>query len=73
MSTLIKLTGKALRIILKKFSPMLAIGDEDKDIHNAEKYFRKTIQKAAGKYIPAGRIPKVFNALPREAVSLIEE
>ena len=49
------------------------IGDEDKDIHNAEKYFRKTIQKAAGKYIPAGRIPKVFNALPREAVSLIEE
>ena len=43
------------------------------DIHVAEKFFRKTIQKAASKHIPAGRIPKIFNALPRDAATLIEE
>ena len=55
------------------FANARPIGDEDKDIHEAEKFFRKTIQKAAGKHIPAGRIPKAYNALPRDAAVLIEE
>ena len=33
----------------------------------------KTLQKAAKRTIPAGRIPKIYNALPTEAANLIEE
>ena len=43
------------------------------DIFKAEKFFRNTVQKAASKFIPAGRIPKTFNALPTEAARLIDE
>ena len=43
------------------------------NIHAAEKFFRKTVQEAARKFIPAGRIPKTFNALPSEAARLIDE
>ena len=42
-------------------------------IHKAEVFFRHTLNNAAKKYIPAGRIPKVYNALPTEAARLIEE
>ena len=42
------------------------------NIHKAEKFFRKTVQKASKRFIPAGRIPKTLNALPTEAVRLIE-
>ena len=41
------------------------------NIHKAEKFFRQTIQKASRKFIPAGRIPTTFNALPTEAVKLM--
>jgi hypothetical protein len=43
------------------------------NVHNAEIYFRHTLQKAAKKYIPAGRIPKTYNALPTEAARLISD
>ena len=43
------------------------------DVHKSEKFFRKTLQKAAKLHIPAGRIPKVYNALPTEAAILIDE
>ncbi len=42
------------------------------NIHKAEKHFRKTLQRAACKYIPAGRLPKTYNALPTDAAKLIE-
>ena len=42
-------------------------------IHKAEVYFRHTLQKAAKLHIPAGRIPKTFNALPTEAARMINE
>ena len=44
-----------------------------RDVHKAEKFFRKTLQKASKKYIPAGRIPQTFNALPTEAARLINQ
>ncbi len=44
-----------------------------KSVHKAEIFFRHTLQKAAKKFIPAGRIPKVFNALPTEAANLMNE
>ncbi len=43
------------------------------DVFEAEKYFSKILQEAAGKYIPAGRIPRTYNALPTEAATLIDE
>jgi hypothetical protein len=43
------------------------------DVFEAEKYFSKIIQQAANKYIPAGRIPRTYNALPTEAARLIDE
>ncbi len=46
---------------------------EVKDVHSAEKFFRNTVLNAARKFIPAGRIPKTFNALPTEAARLIDE
>ena len=55
------------------FANARPIGEDDKAIHEAEKFFRKTIQKAASKHIPADRIPKTYNALPRDAAALIEE
>ena len=43
------------------------------NVHKAEKHFRKTLQRAARKYIPAGRLPKTYNALPTEAAKLIDK
>ncbi len=43
------------------------------NIHKAEKHFRKTLQRAARKYIPAGRLPKTYNALPTDAAKLIDK
>ncbi|MCP3662418.1 MAG: hypothetical protein GY696_07985 [Gammaproteobacteria bacterium] len=43
------------------------------DIHKAEIFFRNTLLRAAKNSIPAGRIPKAYNALPTEAVILIDE
>ena len=43
------------------------------DVHKAEKFFRKTIQDGASKFIPAGRIPRTFNSIPTEAARLIDE
>ncbi len=44
-----------------------------KSVHKAEVFFRHTLQNAAKKYIPAGRIPKIFNALPTEAAKLMDD
>ena len=43
------------------------------NVHKAEKHFRKTLQRAARKYIPAGRLPKIYNALPTDAAKLIDK
>ena len=43
------------------------------DVFKAERFFRKTVQKAASKFIPAGRIPRTYNSIPTEAARLIEE
>jgi hypothetical protein len=44
-----------------------------KSVHKGEKYFRKIVNEAASKHIPAGRIPQVYNALPTETARLIDE
>jgi len=43
------------------------------NVHKSEKYFRKTLSKAAKKYIPAGRILKTINSVPTEAAELIDK
>ena len=43
------------------------------NVHEAEKFFRTTLQKASKKFIPAGRIPTTYNALPTEAAKLIDQ
>ena len=43
------------------------------NVFQAEKYFRNTLSRAAKQCIPAGRIPKVYNAIPTAVVKLIEE
>ena len=43
------------------------------NIHEAENFFRTTLQKASKRFIPAGRIPTIYNALPTEAAKLIDE
>ena len=44
-----------------------------KDVNKAEKFFRNSLLRASDLYIPKGRIPKVYNALPTEAARLIDE
>ena len=46
---------------------------ELEDINKREKLLRDTITTAAKVYIPAGRIPKVINEFPQEAVTLIKD
>ena len=41
--------------------------------HKSEKFFRDTFNKATKLFIPAGRIPKIINAMPRDAAKLVEE
>ena len=53
----------------KKFSTARPV----RDVHKAEKYFRNHLNDAAKKFIPAGRIPQTFNALPTEAARKIDE
>ena len=43
------------------------------DVHKSEKLFRKIVQKAAKKFIPAGRIMKPINSIPSEAADMINE
>ena len=43
------------------------------NVHSSEKTFRKIINKAAKKHIPAGRIPHTFNAVPSDTAKLMEE
>ena len=43
------------------------------DIFKAERFFRKTINNAAKRFIPSGRIQRVYNALPTEAARLVDE
>ena len=43
-----------------------------RDVHKAEKFFRNTLLSAAKETIPAGRIPKIYNALPTDAARLVE-
>ena len=43
------------------------------DVHQSEKTFRNIINKAAKQHIPAGRIPKTFNAMPTQTAKLVEE
>ena len=51
------------------FAKATATGDAIKD----EKTFRDIVQRGAKKSIPAGRIPKVYNAMPTAAATLTEE
>ena len=44
-----------------------------RDVHKSEKYFRRTVVKAAKRFIPNGRILKTINSIPTEAAVLIEE
>jgi hypothetical protein len=41
------------------------------DVHQNEKFFRNILNEATRKYIPAGRIPEVKNAVPTDAARLI--
>ncbi len=43
------------------------------DVYETKKYFTKIVQQAAHKFIPAGRIPHTYDALPTEATRLIDE
>ena len=43
------------------------------DVHKSEKLFRKIVQKAAKKFIPAGRILKPINSIPSDAADMIKE
>ena len=43
------------------------------DVHKSEKYFRKIVNKAAKKFIPAGRILKVVKSIPTEAANMMKE
>ncbi len=43
------------------------------DVHKSEKFFRKTVQNAAKKHIPAGRIFKPINSIPSDAANMIKE
>jgi len=52
-----------------QFSAVTPTGDPMKD----EKTFRMIINKASKRFIPAGRIPLTFNAMPTEAVRMMEE
>ncbi len=52
---------------------IFSVAREVTDVFEAEKYFSKVVQEAAGKFIPAGRIPRTYNALPTEAATLIDE
>ncbi len=44
-----------------------------RDVHKSEKFFRKTVQKAAKRFIPAGRILKPINSIPTEAANMIKD
>ena len=43
------------------------------DVHVDEKHFRTTLNKATKIFIPQGRIPKIINAMPTEAVKMMDE
>ena len=43
------------------------------DPHKGEKFFRQTLNKGAKRFIPAGRIHKIFNAMPSDVAKLIEQ
>ena len=42
-------------------------------VFKSSKIFTRILQKAAKRYIPAGRIPEIMNAMPTKAVRKIEE
>ena len=43
------------------------------DVHRDERFMRKTIQAAAKRYIPSGRIMRTVHEIPTEALNLIDE
>ena len=43
------------------------------DPHKGEKVFRNTLNNAAKKFIPAGRIPKIYNSMPSDIAKLQDE
>ena len=43
------------------------------DVHRDERFLRKTIQSAAKRFIPSGRIMRTIHDIPTEAMRLIEE
>ena len=43
------------------------------NVHNSEKFFRSVLTKASKRFIPKGRIPKIINGAPTEAVRLMKE
>lgn len=52
---------------------IFASAEPENDPHKGEKFFRKTIQKAANLFIPKGRIPTIINAVPTDTAKLIDE
>ena len=51
----------------------LSSAEPQDDPHKGELFLRQIINKASKIYIPAGRIPKILNAVPSETAKLIEE
>ena len=47
--------------------------NSNNDVHKDERTFREIINKAAKKFIPSGRIPKIINNIPTDAAKLSNE
>ena len=43
------------------------------NVHDDERFLRRTIQRAANKYIPSGRIMRTVHEIPKEALRMINE
>ena len=43
------------------------------NVHNSEKFFRSVLNKAAKRFIPAGRIPEIYNDMPTDTANLLKE
>ena len=43
------------------------------NVHASEKFFRNILNKAAKRFIPAGRIPETYSDMPTDTVNLLKE
>ena len=55
------------------FTKVLDENRQTGNVYRDEKFFRKVLNRASAKFIPKGRIPKVANAMPTDAVNLMNE